>query len=259
VIHLRSRRLDPLLVLVLPGIPLLGCPDRAPPVSGAPGPAPAPAPGPPPPARQGSIEGSIRFLGPVPPPLKVSIPADLARFCGQALEQPQAVVGEGGGLSEVVAWVAGARGPLSAAPAPPPLDQRGCAFHPRVVAAAEGGQLTVINSDPLLHNVRTASPTDRPANVAMPITGMKVQIPLAATPAVVRLTCDVHPWMVAHVRTFDHPYFAVSGADGRFAIRGAPAGKQVLQLWHPSLGEHQVEVEVPEGGVARPQIDWPAR
>jgi len=230
---------------------LAACSQPSAPPSGA---ANAPAA----PQKQGTIEGTIRFTGKEPPPLQVPIPADLTAICGELLEQRRVEVGPGHGLGEVVAWVSGAKAPLSAAPAPPVLDQKGCAYHPRVLAAAQGTQLTATNSDPLLHNVRTAAGAPRPFNTAMPITGMKAQIPLPSTPAVTRLTCDVHPWMVAFVRTFDHPYFAVSDGAGRFTIQGVPAGKAALALWHPFLGERRLEVDVPENGVARPQIDWPA-
>jgi plastocyanin len=210
------------------------------------------------PAKQGTIEGTVHFSGHEPPPLQVAVAADLTSVCGEVLEQRRAQVGPNGGLGEVVVWVAGAQGPLSAAPAPPVLDQKGCVYRPRVVAAAQGTELTVTNSDPLLHNVRTASGSPRPFNSAMPITGMKVQMPLPPSPGVTRLTCDVHPWMVAFVRTFDQPYFAVTDEAGRFTIKGAPAGKATLKLWHPFLGERHLEVDVPENGVARPQVDWPA-
>jgi len=209
------------------------------------------------PQKRGTIEGTIRFTGKEPMPVQVAVAADLTAICGEVLEQRRVQVGPGNGLGEVVAWVAGAQGPLSAAPAPPVLDQRGCVYRPRVVAAAQGTELTVTNSDPLLHNVRTASGSPRPFNTAMPITGMKARLPLPTAPAVTRLTCDVHPWMVAFVRTFDHPFFAVSDESGRFTIQGAPAGKATLKLWHPFLGERKVEVDVPENGVARPQVDWP--
>jgi plastocyanin len=257
------------LLLALPAAPLSACSEhsRTSPPSTTSSSTPAapstpsafpPASAPAPPAKQGSIEGLIHFTGQAPPPIQVSIPASLSAHCGEQLLQPRAVAGKDGGLSEVVAWVDGAQGPLSAAPPPPVLDQRGCAFRPRVVAAARGTELTVLNSDPLLHNVRATSGTDRPFNTAMPITGMKIQVPVATAPGVTRVTCDVHPWMLAFIRSFDHPFFAVSDEAGRFAIRGVPAGKAVLRFWHPFLGERQVGVDVPEGGIARPQVDWPA-
>jgi len=252
------RRLpSPALLLALPLL-LAACTERSPSSgpSGSPS-SPAAPPEAPPPAKQGTIEGVVRFKGKEPLPLQVAIPAELTLQCGELVQQPRVMVGKGGALAEVVVSVADAQGPLSAAPAPPPIDQYGCTFSPRVVAAAKGAQLTMINSDSLMHNVRSASGTDRPFNVAMPITGMKIQVPVASRSVVTRVTCDVHPWMVAMVHSFDHPYFAVTGEEGRFTIRGAPAGKGVLRLWHPFLGQRKFEVEVPEGGVARPQIDWP--
>jgi len=239
------------------------CADRSQSGGGSTTPAKPPAPAtlaapptPAAPAAPGTIEGVIRFTGKAPPPLQVSIPGNLIGTCADAVDPPSALIGPEGGLAEVVVWLSGATGPLSAAPPPPVLDQRGCVFRPRVLAAAQGAELTLLNSDPLMHNVRTTSGSPRHFNTAMPLTGMKVRMPLASTPAVVRLTCDVHPWMQAFVRTFDHPFFAVSDERGRFTIRGAPTGKASLLLWHPFLGERSAQVEVPEGGVARLQIDW---
>ena len=34
--------------------------------------------------------------------------------------------------------------------------------------------------------------------------------------------CDVHPWMSAYVGVFSHPFFAVTGDDGKFTIAGLP-------------------------------------
>ena len=40
-----------------------------------------------------------------------------------------------------------------------------------------------------------------------------------------RVGCDIHPWMHGHVMVFDHPFFAVTGADGSFELKGVPAGE----------------------------------
>jgi plastocyanin len=186
----------------------------------------------------------------------VPLPASVHRQCGEAIEQRAFQVGPSGELTSAVAWLEGPPRAGGESPAPV-LDQRRCVFQPEVLAARAGGEVTVVNSDPLIHNVRQASGSDRPFNAAMPLEGMRMKMPLPAAPSIIRLTCDVHPWMAAWVRTFDHPYFAVTGADGRFALRGVPAGSGTLKLWHPALGERAVPVTVPPGGVARPEVDWP--
>jgi hypothetical protein len=52
----------------------------------------------------------------------------------------------------------------------------------------------------------------------------------------VTLTCNIHPWMNGWVRVFDHPYFAVTDADGKFEIPQAPVGNYLLFVWHESAG-----------------------
>ena len=39
--------------------------------------------------------------------------------------------------------------------------------------------------------------------------------------------CDVHRWMTAFVGVLDHPFFAVTGADGSFELKGLPPGTRV--------------------------------
>lgn len=59
----------------------------------------------------------------------------------------------------------------------------------------------------------------------------------------VKFTCNVHAWMYAYGKIFDHPYFAVTtgGKDddkdpGTFEIKNAPAGAEVeLVYWHESM------------------------
>src|SRR6185503_12752654 len=48
----------------------------------------------------------------------------------------------------------------------------------------------------------------------------------------VRVKCDVHPWMFAYVGVLEHPYFAVSDKDGNFKISGLPDGKYTVVAYH---------------------------
>jgi hypothetical protein len=48
--------------------------------------------------------------------------------------------------------------------------------------------------------------------------------------------CDIHPWMHAHVMIFDHSFFAVTGPDGSFEVKGVPAGDQSLVVWQEKVG-----------------------
>jgi hypothetical protein len=50
--------------------------------------------------------------------------------------------------------------------------------------------------------------------------------------------------MVAWVVVAAHPYYAVTGADGRFAFDKLPPGLYKLQIWHERLGMVPASVTV---------------
>jgi plastocyanin len=138
---------------------------------------------------------------------------------------------------------------------PPPskaavLDQQGCLYQPRVVALQVGQSLDILNSDPTLHNVHAVAASAGGFNAAMPLRGQKITKRFSAPELFVRMKCDVHPWMEAHAAVFDHPFFAITGADGRFSIAGLPAGTYTVGVAHPVLGTVDQTVELAEGGKA---------
>lgn len=206
----------------------------------------------------GVVEGELSIEGEVPvhPPLKTSGAA--LQVCGASVPDLSLRVGKGGALAEAVVSVQdGARLP-EAAPAPAPvLDQRRCSYVPAVLAARAGSTLQVLNSDPLVHTVRAGSAGAPVFSLAMPLEGMRSQRALPAAPGVLPLTCDVHPWMRAVIRTFDHGHFTATDAGGHFRLQ-LPAGVHTLVLWHPLLPEATERVEVKAGQTVRLAHRWPA-
>ena len=131
--------------------------------------------------------------------------------------------------------------------APVMLDQKGCTFHPHVVAAMVGQPIVVKNSDPILHSVHSMDAELSPAfDFAQPTIGERRVNPLRAVETF-QVRCDLHPWMNAWVRVFDHPFFSVTGADGSFAIQNLPAGTYRIKAWHESLGVREKSITVVAG------------
>jgi len=124
------------------------------------------------------------------------------------------------------------------------IDQRNCAFKPPVTVAMAGGVLEILNSDPLLHNVRADRDSQSVFNFAMPIEGMRSRRQLPPEPAILRLHCDVHPWMKAVIRTFDHSYFALSDETGAYRLGKVPSGQHKLVFWHSRLPQQSVDVKL---------------
>jgi hypothetical protein len=58
--------------------------------------------------------------------------------------------------------------------------------------------------------------------------------------------CDVHSWMNAYVGVVDHPYFAVTGPDGTFQLKGLPPGTYTVEAVHEKLGAQTQTVTIGE-------------
>lgn len=115
------------------------------------------------------------------------------------------------------------------------IDQKGCIFIPRSVALNAGQELLLKSSDPVNHNVHLNAFTNLPFNILLPANG-KLSKKLVAEKRALPLTCDIHPWMKSNIMVFDHPFFAVTGEDGSFEIKGVPAGTQNLVIWQEGTG-----------------------
>ncbi|MFO0936416.1 MAG: hypothetical protein U0798_07900 [Gemmataceae bacterium] len=113
------------------------------------------------------------------------------------------------------------------------IDQPCCQFVPRIVVARVGDTITVKNSAPVNHNIKYESDNNGSGNWNMPAgTSQKFKAPCAAEPRPIPFECNVHPWMKGQIRIFDHPYYAITDADGKFEIKGAPAGKYRIVYAH---------------------------
>jgi hypothetical protein len=114
------------------------------------------------------------------------------------------------------------------------IDQPCCAFVPHALALREGQDLIAKNSSTIAHNVNWTSFKNPGGNQIVPA-GKSITIEgLKADRFPVQVACNIHGWMKGYVRVFDHPYFAVTDADGKFEIKLAPAGAARLVIWHDS-------------------------
>jgi hypothetical protein len=115
------------------------------------------------------------------------------------------------------------------------IDQKNCDFLPHSVAIHEDQTLVMKSSDPVSHNVRLTGFTNPGINQVVAPNG-QLPVKLAAERLPMRVGCDIHPWMHGHVMVFNHPFFAVTGADGSFELKGVPAGAFKLVVWQETKG-----------------------
>jgi plastocyanin len=197
------------------------------------------------PATAATITGKVLFEGtaPVNPILKMA--SDSA--CGTAETRAETYLVDNGGLQNVFVYVKDGLGNkwiFDMPTEPVKLDQKGCRYLPHVVGVRAGQPLEVSNSDPTLHNVHGMPKENREFNKGQAMQGLKNAVTFETPEVLIPFKCDVHAWMSAYVGVVDHPYFAVSGDGGQFALRGLPPGSYSIEAVHEKLGRQSQSIAV---------------
>ena len=148
-------------------------------------------------------------------------------------------------LAAAVVWVEGPK--LKPKPASATIEMRNKGFVPRVVVVPVGGTVQFPNTDPVFHNVFSASGENR-----FDLDLYKTPKSGAQTfqhPGRVRVYCNIHPQMSAFVLVRDNPFWSRVGKDGSFSIEGVPPGTWSVKAWHERAGEATVSTTIEaEGG-----------
>lgn len=217
--------------------------------------AAAPTDAAPPAARAdaGTIEVRVTYQG-EPNVETIRINKDV-EACGKEAPIAKLVLGESGSVANAVVSVRGLDGPPTART--PKLDQQGCQFQPHVVAM-QPGELEIHNSDGVLHNIHTYSEANDPINKAQP-KFKKVMTETFTKPEFIKVTCDVHSWMLGWIAVMPHPYFGVTGDAGVARIEGVPAGSHTIEVWHEELGRRTADVAVKAGETVKTVIEFPKK
>ncbi len=197
---------------------------------------------------QGVVRGKVVFQGTAPVAEKVEVKSDIPT-CGTAKAIQKLILGADQGVMNAIVKVVGATG--RSVPQTGKLDQINCEFVPHVQALPIGSTLTLRSSDPVLHNTHAFLEDGTTAfNIAVPIMGMEIRKKLDKG-GILKVRCDAgHTWMSAYVAVLDESYFAVTDADGNFAIEGIPPGDYEIEVWHEWLGRERQPLSISEGEVS---------
>ena len=193
----------------------------------------------------GTIEVEVKYNG-APAVEKLKVNKDVEK-CGNETTIEKVVVGGNKGLAYAVASVKDGKGATTAKKAV--IDQKGCKFVPHVVAMTPG-EIEIKNSDDILHNIHTYSTANAAVNKAQP-KFKKTMVEKFEKPEIIKVTCDVHSWMLGWIAVMPHPLFGVTDENGVTKIENVPAGKHTVEVWHETLGKQTKEVEVKAGQSAK--------
>lgn len=104
-------------------------------------------------------------------------------------------------------------------------------LEPRVLGLMTNQSLKVRNEDDTMHNVHIPSNFSPPFNKGQ-VKGAEDTFQFPKPEIGIPVRCDVHPWERAWLHVSDHPFFAVTGIDGKYSIRGLPPGEYEILAWH---------------------------
>ena len=209
-----------------------------------------------PPLGDSVIAGRVTLSG-TPPDARVIRATQTDPLCsveGGELRSEVYVVGPGNSLQNVFLYVKQGLGDRTfpAPSTPVTLDQVGCRYTPHVFGVQVGQPVEIVNSDNTIHNVHAVPTVNPEFNFTQPTKGRRDTRTFSKPEIMVPFRCDVHRWMNSYAGVVAHPYFAVSGEDGRYEIEGLPAGTFTIEAWHEQLGlqTRTVTVDGTAGGAA---------
>jgi len=189
-----------------------------------------------------TITGIVKFKGPQPPRKQLDNILGNA-YCSEACKgkaplDEKWVFGKNGEddtFVNVLVYVAkGLTGKFAPPKEPKILDQVGCVYTPRVIGIMVGQPLQIRNSDSTLHNVMGNLKTNKAFNEGMSVKGAILEKVFQNPEFKADFRCFMHPWMVAYVHVMEHPFYAVTGVDGTFTLKGLPPGEYEIAAMHES-------------------------
>jgi plastocyanin len=251
-------------LLLLSAVTITGCKHApAPTSSGAAASSALPIAPPVNPSTAGEISGVVHFNGKTPPRIPIDMSADPACKLSDLPYLTEQILVTDQQLANVYIYIKSGAPNYTAIPDAPAvrLNQRGCRYSPHIIAIQQGGSVTFLNSDATVHNIHTMP--NQSGNASLDISepaGSPPRTQVFPTAEVMLpVRCNNHPWMSAFINVAPNPWFAISGADGRFTITGVPAGTYTLAAVHEKLGEQDIQITVPAKSAAQASFTFSAK
>ena len=190
----------------------------------------------------GSISGTVKFKGTAPAPKKLDVGKD-KEVCGKTPKTDPSLIVNNGNLVNAVVTITDIQKGKKIATQKVTLDQKGCEYHPHVLAFPAGSTVEILNPDGILHNVHSYSKVNSPFNQAQPKFKKTLSVKIDK-PEAIEVKCDVHGWMHGWLVSTENPYFAVTDNSGSFKLTDVPAGSYTVEVWHEKLGKSTQKVTV---------------
>jgi plastocyanin len=200
-------------------------------------------------ANGGTITGKVSLDGPKPTMKTIDMSAN--PVCTKAhasapQKSEEVVVNDNGTVKYAFVWIKAGlpdknwQVPTTAVE----LDQNGCMYRPHVIGVMAGQNIRIKNGDPTNHNIHPLPQTNQEWNESQPPGSEAKMQSFPRQEVMIPVKCNIHPWMRSYIGVVSHPFFAVTGDDGTFTIKGLPPGTYTVETWHEKYGTQDQQVTV---------------
>ena len=191
------------------------------------------------------VTGLVRFEGPVPAPRKVAVPPSLAKTLPHGLTLQPYLVGTNGGLADVLVYIV--HPPTWTGSAPTQivtLSISNTVCQPPFLAVFTHQPVRIVaRGNPAL-NLTGTSKSNQNWNQAVP-NDMEFGRRWERPDVSIRISDNNALWLVSRIAVFDHPWFAVTDAQGRFTLPPLPPGHYEVEWIHRRCGRQTGFIDVP--------------
>jgi hypothetical protein len=202
----------------------------------------------------GTITGKVYFHGQKPQlrPIQMGKDSVCTSLHTKPVYPQDGQVNSNGTLPYAFVYVKQSSATLPSKPPDTPvvLTQKGCEYEPHVMGVMVGQPFEVMTLDPTTHNIHILAKINKEWNVTQQPGSPSVVRRFKYAEVMIPIRCNVHPWMKAYLGVMKNPFYAVTGKNGSFTLKGLPPGDYTIEVWTALFGTQEHHVTVRSGETA---------
>ncbi|HLK62701.1 MAG TPA: carboxypeptidase regulatory-like domain-containing protein [Bryobacteraceae bacterium] len=196
-----------------------------------------------------TITGKVTFDGakPTMKPIDMSAnPVCMRAHASSPQKSEEVQVNDNGTLKDAFVWIKSGlpdktwQVPTTAVT----LDQKGCMYSPHVIGVMAGQNIDIKTSDPTNHNIHPQPTVNSEWNESQAPGSEDKMKSFPRQEVMIPVKCNIHPWMRAYIGVVSNPFYAVTGDDGSYTIKGLPPGTYTIEVWHEKFGTQDQTITV---------------